>query len=197
LAYKVTGVSMASANDTPDQIEVVNKWPGMQETRDKVPSIIAYDDNSHSWGYEVSPTMVSSSWFKLGMTESGIPAARDDPLLIQSVGKGLLRIPEGKTAEDLCRDYLTNLYQYVINRLVRQFTKSVIDVTPIKFVLTAPADWGERYKHKLITAATAAGVSSRSQDSISIIDEPEAAALAAFEASQRFKLGLFKVKLPP
>ena len=194
---RFTGVSMASANDTPDKIEVVSKWPGMLETRDKVPSIIAYDDsNTEAWGYDVKPGMVSSSWFKLGMTESGIPASLDDPLLVQAVGKSLLRIPEGKTAEELCQDYLTSLYQYIVNRLVRQFTKSVIDVTPIKFVLTAPADWGEKYKDKLLTAATAAGVSSRALDTVPIIDEPEAAALAAFETSQRFNLGLFKVKSP-
>src|SRR2546429_4670244 len=84
------------------------------------------------------------------MTESGIPALLDDSLVDHTGWQKPLRIPEEKSAEDLCQDYLIRLYQYIVDRLVRQFTKSVIDVTPIKFVLISPANWGEKYKDNLV-----------------------------------------------
>jgi hypothetical protein len=58
IALQAAGVSLVSARDTFDKIEVVNKWPGKQEVRDKIPSIILYrknnQGNSNFWGYEVT-----------------------------------------------------------------------------------------------------------------------------------------------
>lgn len=130
----------------------------LSKSKNKVSSIIAYDDNNtdSTWSCEVSSIMIFSFWFKLRMTESDISAVVDDSLLIQTMRRDLLRISERKSAEELCQDYLINLYQYIINKLVRQFIKSVIDVTSIKFVLTASANWSERYRKKSITAIIAA-----------------------------------------
>ena len=53
----------------------------------------------------------------------------------------------------------------------------------IKFVLTAPADWDEKYKDKLLITVTVVDVSFRVLNTILIIDKPEAAALATFKTS--------------
>ncbi|QVM13589.1 hypothetical protein D8B26_008197 [Coccidioides posadasii str. Silveira] len=57
----------------------------------------------------------------------------------------------------------------------------VIETTPIDFVFSAAAEWGKEYTGNLKKAAESAGFRSRLKDKISFIDEPEAAALLAFE----------------
>lgn len=129
------------------------------------------------------------------MAPSNTSAIQDDPLLLQSVGPGLLRIPEGETPAMLCKEYLHQLYKHVLAKIGREYTKSMLDTLRAEVVLTTPADWNMEYKVSLRQAARAAGVASRVGDSISTIDEPEAAALAAFEASRKQgNLGIFKVR---
>ncbi|KKZ64310.1 hypothetical protein EMCG_09694 [[Emmonsia] crescens] len=191
------GVAIVHSEGGPADIEVIKQWPGNFEVRDKVPSTIADsidESESRLWGYEVPVGLPCSSWFKLRMAPSNTSAIQDDPLLLQSVGPGLLRIPEGETPAMLCKEYLHRLYKHVLTKIGREYTKSMLDTLRAEVVLTTPADWNMEYKASLRQAARAAGVASRVGDSISTIDEPEAAALAAFEASRKQgNLGIFKL----
>ncbi|QSS62121.1 hypothetical protein I7I51_04298 [Histoplasma capsulatum] len=91
-------------SENPETIYVISNSPGNVETRNKVSSIIA-DKSDQSefrpWGYEVSSSMDCSSWFKLHMAPKNTSSIQDDPLLSQSVGPSLLRIPEGESPEIL------------------------------------------------------------------------------------------------
>ncbi|KAK2797541.1 hypothetical protein FQN51_008440 [Onygenales sp. PD_10] len=183
-----SGVSFASYGSETDRIKTIVKWPDNPvKNREKVPSAIAYTaylGGVDSWGYEALTDMSAFSWFKLLMNQGGHSSNDDDPLLRQAVGAGLLKIPQGKTAKELAQDYMTCLYQHVLKYLNKIYGSDIVTELPIHAILTAPADWGPEYKATLIKIAEAAGVASRDCDRISTIDEPEAAALAAFTAAQ-------------
>ena len=100
--------------------------------------------------YKVSSSMIFSFWFKLRMTESSISALLDDSLVNHTDWQKSLRISEEKFTENLYQNYLIRLYQYIINKLVRQFIKFVIDIMSIKFVLISSANWNKKYKDNLM-----------------------------------------------
>ncbi|KAK2788107.1 hypothetical protein FQN52_006944 [Onygenales sp. PD_12] len=182
-----SGVSFVASDGEADRIKTIVKWPGNPDNREKVPSAIAYTADLgevDSWGYEALADMSTFSWFKLLMSQGGHSSNEDDPLLQQAVGAGLLKIPQGKTAIELAQDYMTCLYQHVLKYLNKAYKSDIVADLPIHAILTAPADWGPEYKATLIKVAEAAGIASRDCDRISTIDEPEAAALAAFTAAQ-------------
>ncbi|KAK2752421.1 hypothetical protein FQN55_007461 [Onygenales sp. PD_40] len=183
-----SGVSFVTSGVEEERIKIIVKWPDNPiHNREKVPSAIAYTSDLgavDSWGYEALTDMSAFSWFKLLMNQGGHSSNEDDPLLQQAVGTGLLKIPQGKTAKELAQDYITCLYQHVVQYLDKTYGPDIVADLPIHAILTAPADWGPEYKATLIKIAEAAGVASRDCDRISMIDEPEAAALAAFTAAQ-------------
>ena len=125
--------------------------------------------------------MVSYSWMKLRLDEHTKITEFDDTSLAgltDSQGDGLLRLPRGRTALDVCTDYLTGVYKYTMEELHRTWTETVVKATPIDFWITVPATWSDRAKDMTKTAALTAGFSSRSSDRMFLITEPEAAAVA-------------------
>jgi molecular chaperone DnaK (HSP70) len=71
-----------------------------------------------------------------------------------------------------------------MDRLERKLTKDLLNVTPIEFWFTMPAIWSDEAQHATRTAAMCAGFGTRSGDSVKMITEPEAAALAAFKTTK-------------
>lgn len=160
----------------------------------KTPSKIAYrSENSHLrnikadgdeviWGYDVEPGMISYSWMKLRLDEHTKVTEFDDISLARlgdSQGDGLLMLPVGKTALDVCIDYLTGVYKYTMQELKRTWGEAIVDATPIDFWVTMPATWSDRAQSDTKTAALTAGFGARASDRIFMITEPEAAAVAA------------------
>ncbi|KAK2758810.1 hypothetical protein FQN54_003502 [Arachnomyces sp. PD_36] len=192
-----TGVSYVLSGNKPGDIQVITDWPGTDERFEKVPSIIAYGEENSSdgtkWGYEVDPSMTAYSWFKLRIVDGEPEEEYDDPLLRQSAGKGLLNLPTGKSAEDVCYDYLECLYLHVMGKLQEEWQDALIDM-PLKFVLTTPAGWTDHAKGVIHSAAKRAGFGT-GPDSSRMTDEPEAAALYSFARCGRsytknpFKMG--------
>ena len=125
--------------------------------------------------------MVSYSWMKLRLDEHTKITEYDDVSLsglASSQGEGLLKLPPGKTAVDVCIDYLTGVYNYTISELNRTWGEHIVNATPIDFWVTFPATWSDRAKDLTKTAALTAGFGSRPSDRMSFITEPEAAAVA-------------------
>ncbi|PGH14906.1 hypothetical protein AJ79_02769 [Helicocarpus griseus UAMH5409] len=166
-----SGVATVYSEESPEDIYVITDWPGNEDVKHKVCWTIE-DKNDESedraWGNQVTSDMDCSSWFKLKMAPTNTSAIHDDPLLFQSVGPGLLRVPPGETPEKAIRN-------------------AMVDSAQIQVVLTTPADWDRKYKLTLREAVKAADIASRVGDTISTVDEPEAAALAAFETSRKLK----------
>lgn len=168
----------------------MRNWPGANGNFDKVPSIISYnnetsEDSSCCWGYQVEGGQQSSTWFKLLLVQDAPSEEHDDPLLRQCVGKGLMRTIQDKGPAEICRDYLRCLYNHILETLSMECSASVLEETPLHFVLAKPAGWKDHEKNRIKSAAEDAGFGSRSNDKITLVTEPEAAALAAFENYHR------------
>lgn len=151
----------------------------------KAPSVIAYASENKDrrvkedkWGYSVVPGMSSYLWTKLLLGGNVAPGEYDDPALKEYFGPGLLSLPPGKTAQDICSDYMACLYKYFVGRF-QGGTKVNLGITPMEVWITVPAIWTDAAKRRTMEAAKAAGFGSRIflGDTISVITEPEAAAL--------------------
>lgn len=116
-------------------------------------------------------------WSKLLLDRYAQPSDFDDPLLTDVDGPGLLITPPGKTPEDVVTDFLTQLYQHVMERLASKINESILSITPIEFWFTIPALWSIRAENSTRDAAVKAGFGSRPKDNIHLIREPEAAVI--------------------
>jgi hypothetical protein len=143
----------------------------------QVPSRICYGDRI-TWGYDIEAGSLAYCWTKLLLDKTASATQFDDGFLREVDGDGLLRLPSGRTAEQLVRDYLTQIYHFVVDALEKKFTSSIMNVTPVEFWFTMPALWSLRAQNATRDAAIAAGFGSRVGDSIHMIREPEAAAIA-------------------
>ncbi|KAH8665032.1 hypothetical protein BGZ60DRAFT_432284 [Tricladium varicosporioides] len=180
-----SGISYVTSDQTSaDKIEVIRQWPNGPGTIGKVPSVIAYQsENSDEgltedqWGFSANG-MKSYLWTKLLLgKDSRSSNATQDSKLKDLYRNGFCTLPPGKTAKDVVTDYLSGLYKYLIERLQRH-DETTFRITPMEFWVTVPAMWTDAAKTATIEAAQAAGFGSRLMDSIHIITEPEAAALA-------------------
>ncbi|KAK7535588.1 hypothetical protein IWX49DRAFT_602368 [Phyllosticta citricarpa] len=182
-----SGVSYVTSNEhSIDNIEVITQWPGTSDTTSKVPSRIAYASENRNlsadtWGFAVTASMESYSWTKLLLDRSATLTDFDDPGLRNLMGTGMLRLPAEKSAKDVCQDYLTCLYHYTAETLSKKYSPEIYNITPVECWITVPAIWSDAAKDATRAAAVTAGFGSRPSDSVNIITEPEAAALAALK----------------
>jgi len=185
-----TGISFVTSDKTSvNDIDVLRTWPGNGcpvEGNWKTPSVIAYKSENPSasrdrWGYEVRGNMASCSWTKLLLDKSAETAEFDDPSLRGATGGAFFCLPPGKTAEQVCQDYLTQVYDYVVENLKQRMTPEVFNITPIECYLTIPAIWTDNTKNATRQAALNAGFGSRPLDTVRMITEPEAAAIATLK----------------
>lgn len=183
---------MDSTKQHVDDITVIRTWPGPSREQDeswKTPSRIAYSIENSSitgesmrWGYMVVPKMKSYTWTKLLLdrdnnTANG--AAEAD--IIE--GNGFLRLPDFKPeAREVCADFLRGVYRHTIALLEQRHSPEIMRVTALEFWFTVPAIWSDKAKDETLKAAGTAGFGSRPQDTISMITEPEAAAVATLSA---------------
>ncbi|KAJ9272590.1 hypothetical protein DTO212C5_1317 [Paecilomyces variotii] len=185
-----SGISTVNSTDDVGLVKVMRNWPGLSENYDKVPSTISYDNETLAnspcrWGYQVGGEMKSSTWFKLLLVQDAATEEHDDPLLRQCAGKGLMRTVAGKQPSEICRDYLRCLYNHVLETLKMECSASVLGLTRLHFVLATPAGWKDHERARIEIAAKLAGFGTRPNDKITLVTEPEAAALAAFDNYQR------------
>jgi len=108
-----------------NDIDVLRVWPGNGcpvEGNWKAPTIIAYQSENPStsrdhWGYEVRPNMKACSWTKLLLDTSAETAEFDDPSIRDAVGsETFFHLPNGKSPQQVCQDYLTHVYDFVTNK---------------------------------------------------------------------------------
>jgi hypothetical protein len=155
----------------------------------KAPSVIAYqsenpdeDCSEDQWGF-AADGLKSYSWTKLLLGKESRALDPNDPSVRKLFGPGHLQTPLGKGAKDVVTDYLRFLYSHFMKKIERSESGHgnatvAIGITPIEFWVTVPAIWTDAAKTATLEAASAAGFGSRPIDSIKIITEPEAAALA-------------------
>jgi hypothetical protein len=89
---------------------------------------------------------------------------------------------------DVTADFLKLVYKQAFTFLESHMGEYMVQETPIKFLLTPPALWSVKARALARTAATRAGFGKRTNtadvdDELLIIDEPEAAAIAAIKTT--------------
>jgi molecular chaperone DnaK (HSP70) len=198
-----SGVAFVSSiNCDARDVQVICDWAGgarKNEQLEKVPSKIAYaweNEGLHEdkWGYEVEPWMKSYTWTKLLLDENAAETEFDNPNLNGEMGKGLMELPLNKTAQSVAADYLRCLYDHVVGKLEKTFSKAMLKETPIHFYFTVPASWEDEANNATREAAKAAGFDSRIGDELFMISEPEAAAMAILSSSIEKNPGLYKAR---
>lgn len=175
---------MASNERDISNIEVIRDWPDAAGIACKVPSVITYPSENPKvvmeepvWGFSVSGRMRSHAWMKLVLGKDSRATHNLAAELGANLRQDLCSIPAGKNAEDVVADYLRGPYKWLIEKLKRH-DEALFDVTPLEIWLTVPAMWTDVAKALTISAAQKAGFGSRPKDTIKVITEPEAAAIA-------------------
>lgn len=169
---------------------------------EKVPTCIAYalenDFEEDKWGYGVKSGMTCTQWFKLGLDGTTPETIFDDPLLQRCTGSGLGHRPDGMSAQEVASDFLGMLYDHVLISLEEEIGKRAVEQTGLHFVISLPATWSLAARQATRHAATEAGFGTREKDEVVLIDEPEAAAIAAIKSTMAtYDTGPFQVSENP
>ncbi|OCL09043.1 hypothetical protein AOQ84DRAFT_397591 [Glonium stellatum] len=165
-----TRVSYVTSDKTDvTSINVISDWPRSYIGRFKVPTRISYGFKNPPRNLAVRSQNLESKRYwgygtKLLLDKSAETESYDDPSL-RKEGASLFRLPPGRDA--------------------RQITKEIFNVTPIECYFTMPAIWSDSAQTATREAAKAVGFGPRSADTIWMIREPEAAAIATLKRDLR------------
>ena len=170
-----------------DDINIITAWPSeLHNVNWKVPTRIAYKRENpklakDKWGFEVLPKLTSYSWTKLLLDKNAFAGDYDDPALADLAGEGMMKLPSFRKAEEVCQDFLHELYLYLTGKLCQEMTESTYNTTSMECWITLPAIWSDEAKDATLNAARNAGFGGRLGDTIFTIAEPEAAAIATLK----------------
>ena len=171
-----SGVSWA-VNAGRKTIRLISDWPQPNATNadaPKVPTTISYKNGEPlNWGYNVELSESSFRWFKILLDPTSKFRNIAEPVVTSRQLLGTLN----KTAEDVASDYLRLLWQYTKEDIRKVKGDAWEDVYDVRVVLTVPAIWSPKAKDTTLKVAKAAGL----PESISLVSEPEAAALAVLK----------------
>lgn len=144
MTHNCLGAAFSRSDNDAGSIFVVKNVDEYGDNRDKVPSVISLHSLHHTeeWDYRVREDVESASWFKLRMGRRANWVPQDDPLLAQSLGKRMLNIPEGETADSLGEKYRRHLLKHAMHYIDQRLTTGLIDTISKHYVFVAPADWG-------------------------------------------------------
>jgi molecular chaperone DnaK (HSP70) len=192
--------SPLDAQQIVENITIVTNWPSAGPERsgfkEKTPTVIAYNSEPPRWGRQVRPRDdQQEAYFKLyleptapGHYERGTSHQQGSglrnrlQLLPASSGlrnRHLQLMPATRQVRDpvdIAADYLTCVYAHVRDGLFRErFGPDYLETLRTSFVITVPAIWSPLARDLTRTAVgTRAGISA---DTLSMVTEPEAAAL--------------------
>jgi Hsp70 protein len=171
-------------------------WPGLGvgDTQ-KVPSRISYGlppEHKIEWGYEIKPSSKATvhALMKLKLDEK-LKKSKQLKLILAYLSSQMDGItlddveddsededgpPDypGKGAVDIVADYLKEVRKSFMEHLNKQYGAVLISTLRKELIITVPAVWSERAKDLTLKAVGQAGFEA---NSISMITEPEAAAV--------------------
>ncbi|KAF2870470.1 hypothetical protein BDV95DRAFT_607638 [Massariosphaeria phaeospora] len=181
-----SGVSWA-VNGGTKTIRLINDWPNPTSTNansDKVPTKISYQDGKpYNWGYAVD--FKEESWIKLLLDPKNKIGRTAEAVLTSNKLLGSLN----KSAEEVAADYLRLVWEYTKSDIQKVRGDNWASIYTLRAVLTVPAIWSPIAKEKTLKIARMAGL----PDTLSLVTEPEAAALAVLkeknEEDESLKIG--------
>ncbi|KAK6341573.1 hypothetical protein TWF696_008644 [Orbilia brochopaga] len=186
-----------SSQNALNDAEVIVSWPS-NGIAPKVPTEIRYyEDREPAWGAEASlafqrrqnkSSATTYGRFKLLLdptADNNISDNKKSNIKFGSIDVGVssiqahnrIKLPPTKSAVDVTTDFLKFLYAELMEKHLRKKLPDTLNLTPIRFVFTVPAIWGHKAQEATRYAAQAAGFCNRPSDTISLVSEPEAAAM--------------------
>lgn len=178
---RYSGVSWA-VNGGKKAVRVISDWPNPTSTiasSDKVPTIIVYENGKPArWGFSVDPVRKEDCvrWIKLLLDPKNTLSTYGQPPEALVSTSELLRALN-KRAEDVAADYLSMLWKYTKEDIRKLRGDEWENIYSVKVVLTVPAIWSPSAQDKTMKIARNAGL----PDNITIVTEPEAAALGVLK----------------
>ncbi len=114
----------------------------------------------------------SFKWIKILLEENHkyvtiVEPVKDSNTLLKKIDK---------TAQGVVADYLRLLWEYTLDD-IRKYHPDFKEIFALRVVLTVPAVWSHAAKERTLQAARLAGL----PDDITLVTEPEAAALATLK----------------
>jgi hypothetical protein len=169
-----------------EKIRVIKSWPNNGQD-EKVRTILSYQNGRPIWGGNVLPYHEPQiTRFKLGLEDSVARFYVASASTPQPPSRFLIfrrpRLHDDKEAIDYTADYLTCLYDYLHDVFFRkQFGTLALAAQRFTYIITVPAIWSDKAKDLTRQAAIRAGIP---RESLSLVTEPEAAALFCGTLSQ-------------
>ncbi|KAF2221153.1 hypothetical protein BDZ85DRAFT_284044 [Elsinoe ampelina] len=182
----------------PERIHVVKSWPGSETVpSEQVPTTVLYEVPTRIAGQEISEAVGNDASQPAGCTTTRFGheiSNLEDPIrcfkLLLEPGKDLPvwagrtktltdLNKHGKTAIDASADYLRHLVAVANKEMAVKFMPIMLDATPVEYILTVPAVWSDAAKQATIAAAHRAGMPS-----VTLVSEPEAAAIECLTSMQ-------------
>ncbi|KAK4964856.1 hypothetical protein LTR28_003603, partial [Elasticomyces elasticus] len=204
--FSGVAASYSAALDAPDEICVIKSWPGGNGiSSEKVPSEISYgpftdasaskkrgppslkeslacmsiQDKASSpalkWGFHLRPDEPRFRCMKLFLDRGqNIPSYVSKADILEKL------VDAGRDMVDVVADYLRELHNHAKETFVRRYGEVFMSTTKMRLVLTVPAVWSDKAKNATMQAAERAGI----HEDLSMITEPEAAAVYTLQAIQ-------------
>lgn len=179
--------SEADIRRAAEKVSVIRTWPGRgSQSVEKTPSILAYNKTPPLWGGRVRPNDEPQiAHFKLGLQED-ITSHYYSENLGLSGGRSVLggylsnhnwthpKLPDMRPV-DYARDFLRSINDYVTQEILpTRYGAKFLQNQTLSYVITVPAIWSDKAKQQTRQAAEEAGID---KDNLTLITEPEAAAL--------------------
>ncbi|KAK9464253.1 hypothetical protein V1512DRAFT_213685 [Lipomyces arxii] len=184
-----TGVAYSLVTNADSMETVITNWPGANNSNiKKIPSVVWYDAGGKviGWGMDTAVAEALAKRFKQDESERRPFEAKHFKLLLENwdpIHKELRRsieLPPNKTALDVASDFLTEVRKVTEKELIRTFGEPRFEKLQreARYFLTVPAVWSDAAKSATRQAAVNAGfVDSMDNPKLSLIAEPEAAAI--------------------
>ncbi|TRX92484.1 hypothetical protein FHL15_006651 [Xylaria flabelliformis] len=169
-------------SQTPKELIEIKDWPGSRSgdhcNSEKVQSQIRYLDNGEfEWGAQVAndadPREVHKL-FKLLLAEEN---------LFENATAALGGVPLPTNVDQTITDYMTGIFECVLRSIRGRLGPDMADRLPAHIVLTVPAIWSDLAKQRTMQAFSR--VPKMAEATISLLSEPEAAAISALRELDR------------
>ncbi|KAG8164168.1 hypothetical protein KVR01_006086 [Diaporthe batatas] len=171
------------AVNSPEIVHVIREWPqhaGGKTRAEKVPTKLRLRplrNNDPEWGFLIptdAPNDEVLQWFKLKL---------DDRPKVAAFIPENIRDYSGRRIDQAIVDYLSSLGTEVMHTLTDGLSAGIIADYELKYVLTVPAIWSERATQRTRSAFQEA-MNIRSAVDITVISEPEAAAICELQEAE-------------
>ncbi|KAL3964035.1 hypothetical protein ACCO45_001039 [Purpureocillium lilacinum] len=187
-----SGVAWTNSADCQN-IRIIRNWATNLRhcsSTEKVPTALTCDKTTAeviTWGYDVSPTKPTIRWFKLLLLDyKDVPEYVRQSSQFQEVQahQATLNIDP----VDVTAAFLKHLWDHSVEVITRELGDELVNKSKFHIVITVPAIWPAYAHDRMRKAAQKAGLTAargRGETKLSLISEPEAAALAVLSGKSK------------